>query len=202
MKLLLSIAGAALSIPLALSFTAPASMVAPAPAAVPAAAWSIDATHSSVIFRVLHMGVANFYGRFNSVSGTVTLDDANPSASKVELTIPIESIDTNSKGRDGHLKSPDFFNAKEFPEVKFVSKTVSKAGDKEWKIEGEMTMHGVTKPMTIQARQMGVLEGKNGKVAGFDVQFTLKRSDFGMTFMLEGIGDEVAVMAGFECKAQ
>ena len=172
-----------------------------APAAAAASTWEIDGVHSSVVFKVRHMGVAPFFGRFNQISGSVVVNDEKPAESKVELTIPTDSIDSNNAGRDKHLKSPDFFNAEEFPEIKFVSKTVSKDG-KNWKVDGELSLHGVTKPVSVKVEQVGTGETRMGKRTGFDVAFTIKRSDFGMNGMLDGIGDEVQVMAGIECVAK
>jgi len=192
-------AGLALIAPLA--FVA-ASTNAAEPAQAAPSTWNVDATHSSVVFKVKHLGVCNFYGRFNQVAGTVVLDEAKPGDSKVELTIPAESVDTNNGKRDAHLKSADFFNAGEFPEIKFVSRTVKKDGDKRFKVDGDLTLHGVTKPLSVTVDLLGVADNRGGKVAGFDVNFTFKRSDFGMTFMLEGLGDEIAVMAGIECSAK
>lgn len=184
-------------------FGVDARAAAPSPAAPVAAAstWEIDGVHSSVVFKVRHMGVAPFFGRFNQISGSVVVNDEKPAESKVELTIPTDSIDSNNAGRDKHLKSPDFFNAEEFPEIKFVSKTVSKDG-KNWKVDGELSLHGVTKPVSVKVEQVGTGETRMGKRTGFDVAFTIKRSDFGMNGMLDGIGDEVQVMAGIECVAK
>ena len=201
MKLSTTLALLALVVPLA--FTAASSSPAASSLAPSAPGeWNIDPVHSSVIFKVRHLGVCNFYGRFNKVSGSVVLDEAKPGDSKVEVTIPADSVDTNNSKRDGHLKSPDFFNAVEFPEIKFVSKTVKKDGDKRFKVDGELTLHGVTKPLSTTVELLGVADNRGGKVAGFDVSFSFKRSDFGMTYMLDGLSDEVAVMAGFECNAK
>ena len=166
------------------------------------ATWNIDPVHTSVVFKILHMGVSNFYGRFDKVSGSVVINDEKPAESKVELTIAMDSIDTNHEGRDKDLKGPNFFNAKEFPEIKFVSKTAKKDGDKKWKIDGEMTLHGVTKPLSLSVDMVGSADTKMGKKAGFDTTFKIKRSDFGMAAAgTDGLGDEVTVMAGVECNA-
>ena len=201
MKFIISLAALVLTVPLAwLAAREPAALVPASPSAP--TTWTIDSTHSSVIFRVKHMGVSNFYGRFNQIAGSVVLDDAKPGDSKVEITIPADSIDTNNDKRDGHLKSPDFFNAAEFPEIKFVSKTVKKDGEHHFKVDGELTMHGVTKPLSVKVEHVGMADGQRGKSTGFDMNFTLKRSDFGMTFMLDGLGDEITVMAGVECSGK
>jgi polyisoprenoid-binding protein YceI len=96
--------------------------------AVHADTFKIDPVHSSVIFSIKHLGVTDFYGRFNDVSGTVVFDKADPSKSSVEVTVPVESVDTKNEKRDQHLKSPDFFNAKQFPMIIFKSE-VETSGD-------------------------------------------------------------------------
>ena len=109
--------------------------------------YKVDPVHSSLIFSMKHFGVTDFYGRFKEISGTVTFDAADPSKSSVELTVPVESIDTQNEKRDQHLKSPDFFNAKQFPTITFKSTKVEGSGDN-YKISGDLTIHGVTKPIT------------------------------------------------------
>ncbi|HUR29456.1 MAG TPA: YceI family protein [Planctomycetota bacterium] len=196
MKLIASLGAAALVVPIA--FVAASSSSAPPPEAT---TWNIDPVHTSIVFKVLHLNVSNFYGRFDKVSGTVVMNDEKPAESKVELTIAMDGINTNHEGRDKDLKGPNFFNAKEFPEIKFVSKTVKKDGDKKWKVDGDMTMHGVTKPLSLSVDLVGSADTKMGKKAGFDTTFKLKRTDFGMTGMTDMLGDEVTVMAGVECNA-
>ena len=101
--------------------------------------FKIDPVESSVVFSVMYLGVTNFYGRFNDVTGTVVLDKADPSKSSVDLTIPVESVDTNNEKRDQHLKSPDFFNAKQFPVMTFKSKKVEWSGDT-YNVTGDFTL--------------------------------------------------------------
>ncbi len=198
MKLNLLLAGAALAVPLVL---VAANSSSPAAVSAAAATWNIDPVHSSIIFKVKHAGVSSFYGRFNKMSGTIVLNEEKPGDSTVEVTIPVESIDTNNGGRNDHLKSPDFFNAKEFPEITFASTVIKKDGDKRWKLEGEMTMHGVTQPVSAIVEMGGTGEMRGTKIAGFETTFKFKRSDFGMKGMLDMLGDEITVMAGFECTA-
>ncbi|HTF89097.1 MAG TPA: YceI family protein [Planctomycetota bacterium] len=200
MKLIALIAAGCLAVPFALSAASPAP-VAPLPSLAPAT-WEVDAVHSAVVFKVLHVGVSNFYGRFNKLTGTVVMNDEKPAESKVELTIPTDSVDTNNDDRNKHLMSPDFFNAKEFPEIKFVSKSAKKDGDKKWKVDGDLTLHGVTKPLSVVVDMVGTADTIMGKRAGFDVTFKVKRSDFGMKEALDTLGDEITVMAGIECAAK
>lgn len=156
--------------------------------------YQLDSVHTAAIFKVKHLNVSNTIGRFNDVAGSITWDAANLSGSKIDVTIQAGSIDTNNEKRDAHLTSPDFFDAKQFKTLKFTSTSFTKIDDTSYTVAGEFTMHGVTKPITITAVKVG--EGKDsrgGFLIGFDSTFTIKRSDFGMSKMLEGIGDEVTV---------
>lgn len=164
-----------------------------------AEAYKIDGVHSGVVFRVKHMGVSNFWGRFNKVSGSFAWDSAAPEATSVDVTIDAASIDSNNKQRDGHLNSPDFFNTKEFPTITFKSKSLKKAGEN-WELVGDLTLLGKSKEITAKFTPVGEKTTDKGALAGFDVAFTIKRSDFGMKYGVENgaLGDEVEVMAGFE----
>jgi polyisoprenoid-binding protein YceI len=160
--------------------------------------FKIDPVHSSIIFSIKHFGVTDFYGRFNDVSGKVVLDKADPSKSSVELTIPVESLDTHHAKRDQHLKSPDFFNAKQFPMIVFKSKSVEGSGD-DYKIAGELLLHGVTKPLTLEMKTGTEAKGPEGEIrGGGETRFTVKRSDFGMNFMQGPLGDEVDLIVSLE----
>jgi polyisoprenoid-binding protein YceI len=110
--------------------------------------YTVDGVHSSVAFRVRHMNVAPFFGRFDQISGSFTLDEQDPAKSSFEITIPADSINTANPQRDQHLKSPTFFNSKQFQAIAFKSKKVTKEKDG-YKVEGNLTLHGVTKPATV-----------------------------------------------------
>jgi polyisoprenoid-binding protein YceI len=160
--------------------------------------FKIDPVHSSIIFSIKHLGVTDFYGRFNDVSGKVVFDKADPSESLMEVTIPVESVDTHNEKRDQHLKSPDFFNAKQFPTIVFKSKSVEGTGDS-YKATGDFTLHGVTKPMTLEIKRAPDGKGMEGEIrGGGEARFTIKRSDFGMNFMQGGLGDEVTILLSLE----
>jgi len=164
-----------------------------------AESYSIDATHSRVTFRVQHFGVSYFYGQFFDVSGTFSVDDKNMDQSSVNVTIKVGSLDTHDAKRDAHLKGPDFFNAKAFPVMTFKGRKLEKQGGGKVRITGDLMLHGVTKPITITLSHVG--SGKDpwgGYRSGYDGTFTIKRSDFGMKYMLEGIGDEVTITMGIE----
>lgn len=155
--------------------------------------YKIDGVHSTAIFRIKHMNTSYSYGRFNDISGKIVNDAANPAAGSVEIEIKADSIDTHNANRDGHLKSPDFLNTKQFPVITFKSKEIKKAGDA-LEVSGDFTLHGVTKPVTTKVVQTGT--GKNpkgGELIGFETTFTIKRSDYGMNFMPGGLGDVVQI---------
>jgi len=157
----------------------------------------IDSGHSSVVFRVTHLGAAPFYGRFNDIKGDFTFDAANPEKSTVNVMIDPASIDTNSKNRDGHLKSPDFLNVKQFPKLTFKSKSLKKSGDG-WKLIGDLNLHGVTKEITADFEWVGTGEFRDQVKGGFGAEFTVKRSDFGMDYMQGPLSDEITIMVGVE----
>ncbi len=110
--------------------------------------WNIDNSHSTAEFSVRHLMITNVKGRFGTVSGTVDYDSANPEAAQINVTIDATSIDTRDEKRDGHLRSPDFFDTEKFPQITFVSKKVVKGGDG-LLATGDLTMHGVTKEITL-----------------------------------------------------
>src|SRR5437762_14145242 len=114
--------------------------------------FKVDPVHSFVLFSVQHLGIANTYGRFNDISGIVVFDRDNPSNSSVELSVPVESLDTNNAIRERSLKSPDFFNAKQFPTITFKSTKIEGSGDT-LKVSGDLTLRGVTKPLTVEDRK-------------------------------------------------
>ncbi len=165
--------------------------------------FAIDNSHTSVIFGVSHMGYSITYGRFNNVSGTFTLDAKGPEASTFQVAIDVASIDTNDAKRDEHLKGPDFFNAGEFPVITFKSTKVAPKKTETGitlEVTGDLTMHGVTKPVTLELQKLGEGPGPTGQDfrTGFSGQAKLKRSDFGMTGMVGPVGDEVAITVSIE----
>ena len=165
--------------------------------------YELDMNHTSIIFGISHMGYSITYGRFNKAIGSFTLDAADPAASKFQFAIEATSIDTNNPGRDKHLNSPDFLNTGEFPVITFESTKVatSQDGDKTvYEVTGDFTMHGMTKEVTLKLTKLGEGNGPNGRDyrAGFSCDTKLLRSEFGMTKMLPGVGDEVTITLSFE----
>ncbi len=172
------------------------------PAAAPAlnaGEFKIDGVHSAAIFKVQHLGVSQSYGRFNTIEGSFLIDKDKPEASSINVTIPIDSVDTNNASRDKHLKSPDFFSAKEFAKMSFVSKSVKKNADGTFEVAGDFMLRGQTKPLTVTVKDGGIGKGmKGGEVAGFETTFSFKRSDYGMAFMVGPVGEEVVVTIALE----
>jgi polyisoprenoid-binding protein YceI len=171
--------------------------------AVAADEYVVDNSHTAVIFSVKHMNFSYTFGRFNKVEGKYTLDNEKPENSQFQVVIHVDSIDTNNPQRDGHLKNADFFNAGEFPLITFKSTKVAakQEGDKTiFDVTGDLTMHGVTKPVTVSMEKLGEGQGPGpmGYRSGFVFATNLKRSDFGMTYGLDMVGDDVTVNVSFE----
>jgi polyisoprenoid-binding protein YceI len=160
--------------------------------------YGVDPMHSSVSFQIEHAGISYVHGRFNQVSGEFTIDKDDPGKSSYKLTINVDSVDTNNKQRDTHLRSGDFFNVKQFPTITFKSTSV-KPVDGGYEVTGDLTMHGETKE--IKFKLSGGKETEfppKVKRAGYWADFKIKRSDFGMNKMLEAIGDQVYIAVGVE----
>ncbi|XVJ58205.1 MAG: YceI family protein [Tepidisphaera sp.] len=171
-----------------------------APAAPALAAYEIDTVHSSVVFKVQHAGVSNFYGTFQKLTGSLEWDKASPESMKLTATIDAGSVNSANTKRDDHLKGPDFFNAKEHAAITFKSTAVKKTGEGTFDVTGDVTMLGKTKPVTAKVVLTGEKDAGNfGYRVGMEATFTIKRSDFGMTYgVAQGsLGDEVAVTVGF-----
>ncbi|MEX6211862.1 YceI family protein [Providencia huaxiensis] len=154
--------------------------------------------HAFIEFRIQHLGYSWVYGSFKDFDGNFTYDAKDPSKDKVEVTIKTGSIDTNHAERDKHLRSADFLNAAKFPEAKFVSTEVKKDGET-YKITGDFTLNGVTKPITLDAKLMG--EGKDpwgGYRAGFEAQGNIKLKEFNIKSDLEPKSQEAQLLISVE----
>ncbi|WP_419209938.1 YceI family protein [Providencia manganoxydans] len=154
--------------------------------------------HAFIEFRIQHLGYSWVYGSFKDFDGSFTYDAKDPAKDKVEVTIKTGSIDTNHAERDKHLRSGDFLNAAKFPEAKFVSTEVKKEGEI-YKITGDFTLNGVTKPITLDAKLMG--EGKNpwgGYRAGFEAQGNIKLKDFNIKSDLGPKSQEAELLISVE----
>ncbi len=161
--------------------------------------YEVDGVHTTVLFRVKHMDVAYAYGRFNKIEGKLKWDEANPEKSKFEIEIAADSIDSAHGGRDKHLKGPDFFNVKEFPKITFKSKDVKKTSENMYMVSGKLQMHGKTNDVSCELEHVGTKSTGRGDKIGFEGHFVIKRSDFGMNYMVgQGLGDEVTVKVSIE----
>jgi polyisoprenoid-binding protein YceI len=176
------------------------AFAAPSQSAEKAESWEVDAVHSSVIFKIKHLNVSWFYGRFNKVSGQVTLDPSTANGGSISVEIDADSVDTANAQRDGHLKGTDFFNVKQFPTIRFQSTKVTVVDDTHLDVTGKLTMHGVTKDLKVRMERTGTGKGMRGEMrAGFAGEFTIDRTDYGIDWRTEVLGKSVTLMLGIEC---
>lgn len=171
--------------------------------------WQIDPAHSQIQFTVRHMMISNVRGRFEDFSGTVDFDDRNPGRSTVNVEIDVASVNTREPKRDGHLKSPDFFDAATFPTLRFKSKRVEAVDDSHGRIIGDLTIRGITKEVVLDTEYSGQAKSPWGTVsAGFSAQTTISRKDWGLNWnqVLETggvlVGDEVTINIELEIVKQ
>lgn len=160
--------------------------------AVAAETYKLDPMHTAVVWHVSHLGFSTPSGKFMNIDGTLVLDRPNLAASKVNVTIPITMMDTGVPKLDEHLKSKDFFDAANYPTATFISNTVEATGKDTAIVHGTLTMHGVSKPedLNVRINKVGVNAYKE-PTAGFSATATIKRSDFGMTFYVPILPDEI-----------
>jgi polyisoprenoid-binding protein YceI len=164
--------------------------------------YKVDPVHSSVHFKNHHMTAGHVWGRFNKFTGNFTLGDKAEDA-KFDLTIDPASVDTGNEARDKHLRNPDFFDTTQFPTITFKSTKVSAGKDADTlEVVGDLTLHGVTKPITVMVRKTGTGDMKGTKLAGVEAVFTVKRTEFGMTKMVGPSGDEVTLYVSLEGQKQ
>lgn len=178
-------------------FAAPLLLVITLLGLTPAAhaqSYKVDGVHSAVTFSINHLNITPFYGRFNAFEGEFTLDGEK---STFSFKIPVDSIDTVIKKRDEHLLGPDFFNAKQYPTITFKSTKVSHSNNV-YTVTGDLTLHGVTKPVTVELKHLGNAEMKGTKKTGLGTTFTIKRSEFGMGNMPQALGDDVTLYVGIQ----
>ncbi|HSK80806.1 MAG TPA: YceI family protein [Thermoanaerobaculia bacterium] len=182
------------------------ALLLPALAAAELAVYKVDAGHSGVNFTIRHF-VTNTPGRFKDFDGTIKYDKQNPAASSVEFTIKTPSIDTDNDDRDNHLRGGDFFEVEKFPTMTFVSKKVAAKDADTLEVTGDLTIKGVTKPVTIPVEVLGTAKTPNGEKAGFESTFTINRKDYGISWnrvMDSGavLGDDVKVTISIEANRQ
>ena len=164
--------------------------------------WSLDKAHSYLGFRYTHLGIAELDGSFKITDARFTSSKTDFTDAVIELTGDVNSINTGNEQRDGHLKSPDFFDAAKYPTFTFKSTSFKKAGDKKYKLTGDFTMHGVTKSVTLDVVFNGTTTHPMSKktIVGFKITGIIKRSDFGIASSMPSamLGDEVGLQAGTE----
>ena len=155
--------------------------------------YAFDTAHTSVIWKAGHMGFSFPHGIFSNIEGTLVLDEADISKSTVDVTIPLDKIATGIPKFDDHLKSKDFFNVEKSPAAKFVSTKVEKTGDKTAKLTGDLTLNGITKPVTLDVtlNKQGEHPMMKKKAVGFSATTQIKRSDFGISYGIPNAPDEV-----------
>jgi polyisoprenoid-binding protein YceI len=152
------------------------------PTLIPTGTWTVDPAHSKVGFGVKHMGIATVRGEFTDFAGTLEIGD-DLSSAKVYGTVKTQSVDTNEPQRDDHLRSPDFFDAAQFPELRFESTSIEALDDEEFRITGQLTIHGVTNEIVLHAEFQGTdVDPWGNERVGLEVTGQLSRDDYGMKF--------------------
>jgi polyisoprenoid-binding protein YceI len=160
---------------------------------------TVDDTHSLALFRIQHMGAGQFWGRFNDVSGNFTFEPGKAEGMKFDITIKTESVDTGVEGLNKHLRSPDFFGAKDFPTMTFKSTAFKKTADNTYDVTGDLTFKGQTKPITVSLTHIGTGPGRRGgEVAGVETTFTIKRSEWNINFLPGALGEDVTLTVALE----
>lgn len=196
-----TLALAALALGPVVAQDAPSLPGAPDPARVQAGVYAMDSAHTQVAFTVNHFGFNNYVGLFGSPTGSLTIDPKQPEKASLTVEIPMNDVRTTSTKLDEHLKTADFLDTAKFPTAKFVSTAVKVEGT-DAEITGNLTLHGVTKPVTIEAQFTGAgTHPMNKKLnIGFSGTTTIKRSEFGMNKYVPLVSDEVklAITAAFE----
>jgi len=161
--------------------------------------WQLDPTHSSAEFAVRHMMVATVKGAFKSLSGSVDLDETKWENSRIEAEIDASTVDTGVADRDNHLRSADFFDVAQHPKITFRSTAVEAEGQDSGKVHGEITIHGVTRPVTLDVSYLGEIEDPWGnRRRGYSAETTLNRKEFGMTWNM--VLDAGGVLVGEKIK--
>jgi polyisoprenoid-binding protein YceI len=163
-----------------------------------------DQPHTSANFRAFHVGTGYTYGRFDEYEGTLIYDSENVADGAFEFYINVESVNTNNDQRDNHLRSPDFFNAAQFPTIEFISTSISETDEENiFEVTGDLTIHGVTNEVTTMVEKTGENTNQQGSaIVGFLTEFTIDRTDYDMTNLLQAAGPMIDITFSFEGIAQ
>ena len=166
--------------------------------------YTLDPSHSQVLFSYNHLGFSTTYGMFSGFEGTVTLDEEDPSASSIDVTIPVDSMITGWDARNGHFLSPDFFNVADAPLATFTTTSVEPTGDMTANITGDITINGVTKELTLEAtvNKIGPNPVDQKQTAGVSATGTVLRSDFNLGAFAPAVSDEVELIIEIEATAE
>jgi len=170
------------------------------PSQVQAGTYKVGTAHTRIVFTVSHLGFTDYYGQFNGSAGQLVLDPANPAKSALTITIPTDGVDVSNAVLNGELKSPQWFDAAQFPTISFTTTKVTPTGKDTADVTGDLTFHGVTHPVTLHAKfnAAGPHPMTKKYIVGFNASGHLKRSDFGQKTYLPLIGDDVDLMISAE----
>jgi polyisoprenoid-binding protein YceI len=174
----------------------------PPPAPLPPNGWRVDPGHSAIGFRVRHLGISWVNGKFGLWSAELVYDPANPEAASVTARIPMTGVNTGSDRRDADIRA-NYFVVDSFPEMTFISRSVERAGEGRLRVTGDLTLHGVTRPVVLEAEVTGPLNTSRGRRVAFTATTTISRRDFGMLRnpVMEGaqvVGDEIRITIDIE----
>jgi polyisoprenoid-binding protein YceI len=169
------------------------------------ATWKIDPSHSEIKFKVKHLVISNVTGHFDKYSATVNTEKGDFTDAVISFEADVDSIHTKNEQRDGHLKSPDFFDAASHPKITFVSKNVKKKSDSDFELTGDLTIRGTSKPVKLDVTYNGIVKGFGGvEVAAFEATGKINRQDFGLSWsaLTEAGGVVVGDEVKFEINAE
>ena len=167
--------------------------------------WAIDPAHTEVQFKVKHLVISNVTGSFKTFSGSVTTEGEDFETAKIDFALDVQSIDTNQSQRDEHLRSGDFFDAPNYPQIKFISTSLKKVSGINYKLSGNLTMRGITQPLDLNVEYGGSEKDGYGNVKhGFEVTGKINRKDFGITHNIVTeaggltLGEEIKLIANIQ----
>lgn len=166
--------------------------------------WTADKAHSQLSFGITHMGISEVEGLFDEFDAVIVTSEDDFSDAVFDVTVDVASINTGVDRRDNHLRSADFFDVEKYPTMTFESQSIEKIGEDKYELTGDLTLHGITKPVTLELWYRGTIEQEKGPVSGFQVTGTLNRSDFniGEGFPEPALSDEVRIKFDGEFKKQ